>query len=1231
MTAVTGLNTYSLHINLYDVAFEGVIFIGLTFAALLWFIKRKNRTANRFLSMALLAIILWITRILGVDIGLSEYIPGWSRLPVQFSLAIGPLIYFYVLKIVRPEYKFRSKDLLHLSPLLLELGLWAFEVAESIKTGIPVYNTSTFQKLSPVLQLLAFISVSVYLYLSHRSIERFYDRQKFNGGDRYRYELRWLHNMIKNIGLLWLLWIPFTAVDYFYYHRQLGIRIYYPLYLLSAIMATWMAVVAFLRADVGVPAEAPLFTRPQLPAELKQKAAWLKEVIQENHYYRDPELSLASLAEKLGLHTHELSRIINTALKKTFTDLINEYRVQAVIHKMHDHAYDHITLLGIAFESGFNSKTSFNRTFRQLTGKSPAAYKSELKKERPPYNMGRYPRFTAIISSQQTTPKWSDDKLNRSIMFKSYFKIAWRNISRNKVYTGINVLGLSLGVCACLIIYLITSFELSYDTFHPDKDRIYRIVVSMQNEHGDKRDMAFLVSALPIAARNEVSGFEDATAFYNYFPKVTIPGSDKTTRKFDAPKEGEVASPVIVAEPQYFKIFKYRWLEGNASTALNEPFKVVLSKQEAYKYFGSLPLENMIGKEVVYNDSLRLTVSGIVEDWKGNTDFEFKDFISFATVQHSFLKKDIDLQSWGMWDYNSQGYVKLANGVTPAVIEKRFEQFVKAHVKVEEGSKVQLKLQPLSDVHFNNLYQDSYSRQAHLPTLYGLMGVAVFILIIAAINFINLSTAQSLRRAKEVGVRKVLGSSKANLTIQFLVETFLLTAAALIIAVVATGPIISVFHSFIPQGVALHLFSSRVLMFLGCTLILTSLLAGFYPARVLSSYLPALSLKGHGAPQVNGKGYLRKTLIVFQFTVSLLFIIGTLVVGSQIRFILNKDLGFDKDAIITIHTDWTTTADQLSVFYNKVKEISNIKLVSRHHETPSAQRHGGTIIYKQGQEASKIEASFDFCDESYVPLFGLKIIAGRNLTHSDTIKEYLVNETCAKALGFKKPQDAVGKFVEIGMPNSARQIVGVVKDFNSKSLHEVITPFFMASNKRGERSLSIKLATGRDISNFKATLAQIGSAWKEVYPNNKFEYTFLDQTIADFYEKEQKTERLMNTAMLIAIFISCMGLFGLATFTAQQRVKEIGIRKVLGASVASIVSMLSKDFLVLIIISLAIASPVAYYFMHEWLQDFAYRVNIGLWVFLLSGLAAIIIAFATVSFQAIKAALANPVKSLRSE
>ena len=817
-------------------------------------------------------------------------------------------------------------------------------------------------------------------------------------------------------------------------------------------------------------------------------------------------------------------------------------------------------------------------------------------------------------------------------MIYNHFKIAWRSICRNKVYTGINVLGLSLGICACLIIYLITSFELSYDTFNPDREHIYRIVASLRNASGVENNEAGTIPALPVTMRNELAGFESVTAFYNYAFKVTILDG-KFPKKFEASRE---ISDIVITDPQYFDIFKYKWLAGNAATALKEPFKVVLTENKAKIYFGDISLQSIIGKEVIYQDSLHLTVSGIVKDLGKNSDFIFKDFISFATIQQSFLKSYFDLQRWTFWDSNSQGYVKLAKGVTPAQIVKQFPAFVKAHVKIPPGFKTELLLQPLADVHFNSAYQDTYTRKAHLPTLYGLMGIAVFILIIAVINFVNLSTAQSLRRAKEVGVRKVLGSSKLSLTIQFLTETFLVTIAAILVSVIIANPVIAAMQNLIPQGVALNLFEPSVLVFLIAVTIFTALLAGIYPARVLSAYLPAISLKGQGAQMPNGKIYLRKTLIVFQFTVSLVFIIGTVAIGRQIHFILNKDLGFNKDAIITTHVGWSGSNDKLNVFADKIKQLSGVLLVSQHRVTPAAYGHPGTYVKYNGTHGEvKLDGtSFETCDENYVPLFGLKIIAGRNLMHTDTLQEFLVNESFAKALGFKHPADAIGKTILTGVDikDSERPIVGVIKDFHSVSLHETIEPFFMGSVKDSEKTISIKLATkGKNADDLKMTIAQIEKASKEIYPNEKFVYKLFDEQIAGFYDKEQKTSQLMSIAMGIAIFISCMGLFGLATFTAEQRVKEIGVRKVLGASAANIVAMMSKDFISLVVIAIFIASPIAWYAIYNWLQGFAYRVDISWWIFLLSGLSAVIIALVTISFQSVKAALANPVKSLRSE
>lgn len=814
-------------------------------------------------------------------------------------------------------------------------------------------------------------------------------------------------------------------------------------------------------------------------------------------------------------------------------------------------------------------------------------------------------------------------------MFRNFFKTGWRALIKNKAYAGINILGLALGISTCLVIFLFAQHELSYDTFHPGKERIYRIVGSMRFKNEAPRQMGYIPSPLPMRARERLTGFEQVTGFYNYYAKVTVPQAGREAKVFEPLRD--IPSPVIVAEAPYFSIFQYHWLAGNAATALKEPFTVVLTASAAKRYFEDVPADKLIGREVIYNDSLHLQVSGIVKDWAHNSDFAFTDFISFPTVQHSFLKNDIDMNSWGVWDNYSQAIVKLANRVTPAQVEAQFPRFVKDNMRGEGNT---LTLQPLSDIHFNESYQDGYARKVHLPTLYGLMGIALFILLIAVINFINLSTAQSIKRAKEIGIRKVLGSNRMSLRLQFFSETFLLTLAAVALSAILLKPTLAAFSSFIPAGVILQPFQAYTFLFLLAITIATTLLAGFYPARVLSAYNPVESLKGQAMSGGHHKHYLRKSLIVFQFTISLVFIIGTLTVGKQIHYMLNTDLGFDKDAIINLRPGREETPDKKRLLAQKLQQLPGVAAVSIHAETPAAQRHSGTSIKNTGSNNpdNELIASFEFVDNNYLPLYGIRLLAGRNLQPSDTLREFVINASCARALGFNTPSDAIGQVVQVGISGKKGPIVGVMEDFHSKSFHESINPFFLTTTLRTARTISVKLATnGQQIGHLKNTLAAIEKSWQEIYPDKEPALNFFDDAIAALYEKEKKTAQLMNTAMAIAIFISCMGLFGLAAFMMQQRTKEIGIRKVLGASSTHIASMLSKDFLQLVLIATLIASPIAWYFMHQWLENFAYRTMISWWVFVLAGAAAVLITLCTIGFQAVKAALMNPVKSLRSE
>jgi len=821
-------------------------------------------------------------------------------------------------------------------------------------------------------------------------------------------------------------------------------------------------------------------------------------------------------------------------------------------------------------------------------------------------------------------------------MLKTYFKIAGRSLYKNKIYTTINVLGLALGICACLAIYMITQFELTFDKFHPDRDRIYRIVGQHGGHDKGGRKLGFVTDPMAMTVRQELSGLETVSGFYVYYTKVAVPNGKTIDKKFERPKY-DVPSEVVVADPQYFDIFKYRWLSGNPATSLGGPFQVVLSEKAAHKYFGPGTPDQFIGRQVIYNDSLLMNVSGIVEDWSGNTDFGFTNFLSFATVPQSFLKNDIDLKSWGMWNYGTQAFVKLAKGVSPAQVERLFPAFTKKHVITRSDDKTSINLQPLSDIHYDSGYDDPLGRKASLPTLYALMGIAAFILLIAAINFINLSTAQSVQRIKEIGIRQVLGSSRRQLILQFLTETFILTLAAVLLSALLMKPVLAAFHKFIPEGVNFQVSDFRTLIFLALLTLTTALLAGLYPALILSSHMPVISLKGEGRQSGSQKNYLRRSLIVFQFTIALLFIIGTGVIGDQIHFMLSQDMGFNKEAIVNIRTPGGKEAAAKKVLLlQKVGALPEIAMTSTSEETPAANGHRGTdIIYKDKNEV-KVSAEMHIADEHLLPLYEMKLLAGRNLLKSDTMTEILLNESCARALGFKDPRDAIGRMVESGQKDKPGQgrlpVVGVVADFHSRSLRENVGPVFICSNSSASRLISLKFsAAARHAGDLRNSLSKIESYWKELYLENKFEYTFFDETIAAFYDKEEKTAQIVNTAMLICIFICCMGLFGLTTFMVGQRTREISIRKVLGASVSNIVQLLTSDFVWLIVISVLLASPIAWYFLHRWLQDFAYRIPIRPWVFIGSGLIALAIAMATVGFQTIRAALANPARNLRSE
>ncbi len=822
-----------------------------------------------------------------------------------------------------------------------------------------------------------------------------------------------------------------------------------------------------------------------------------------------------------------------------------------------------------------------------------------------------------------------------TIMFKNYFKTAWRYMTRNKVSSVINVLGLSLGITFCLIIFLVIRHELSFDTFHPDGKQIYRMLVQFDH-HGKTSESAGMLNPMADPLREEITGLEATTIFYNYYAKVRIPDEEK---QFEAPRYGIDVPEIIVTDPWYFDIFRYDWVAGNPSS-LREPNTVVLTSGKALKYFGDIPYDRMIGKEIIYGNNLHVVVSGIVKTWKRNSDFIFTDFISAASIAGSELKDQINMGAWGMWNSSTQVFVKLMPGVDPVAVESQFPAWVEKHVMRGGDTKIGMSLQPLSDIHFNTRLDDDYSQPAHLPMLYGLMAIAVFILVIGACNFINLSTAQSMQRAKEIGVRKVLGGRRSNLAAQFLGETLLVVIFATILSLACTYPLLRLFHSFVPQGAYLGLIQPFTWVFLLGVIVCTTLLAGFYPAKILSGGSPVVIMKGYTTHHGNSRNLLRKSLIVFQFTISLVLIICTLTVGNQIYYLMNKDLGFDRSVVINIKAQGNK-----EFLANQLKQYPYVEMVSLHLEPPTAKGHPGTVFkgIVNGEE-HEVSGSMEPCDENYIPLYGLRLIAGHNLQPSTYMKEFVVNETFARQLGFNDPRDAVGQYIKSGMwdfmpegesiPFDQRQaqIVGVVADFHQTSLHDPIKPMLLSATNQVANTLSVKLATtGKSVGEVSNILSDIKKTWKEVNPGERLEYAFYDDTIASFYVKEQKTRQVISAAMFMAIFISCMGLFGLAVFTTKQRTKEIGIRKILGASLGSILMILSGGFLKLVGLAAIIASPVAWYAMTRWLEGFAYHTPLQWWIFVLSGCIAVLIALATIGMQTLKIARANPVKAIKAE
>ena len=813
-------------------------------------------------------------------------------------------------------------------------------------------------------------------------------------------------------------------------------------------------------------------------------------------------------------------------------------------------------------------------------------------------------------------------------MFKNYLIVAFRNFWRKKVFSVINIAGLAIGISAAIVIYLIVHYEFSYEKFQRDRGRIYRVVTNMHFPDQDFKNSG-VPGPLPAAARSEVSGIENSTVFWEAGSmKVSLPENENK-------KDFKKHEDIIYADQYYFRFFDYQWLAGSPDNSLIGPNKVVLAESVARSYFPFVDVTNAMGKTIVYDDSIQAKVTGIVKDGNQVTDFTFKEFISLPTITEQ-LKRENDYGEWGSVSSSSQFFVKLEKNVDTARINKQLGVVRKKYEKNAYLS-TQHFLQPLNDIHFNSDFDAFDHRQAHKPTLAGLLAVAAFLLILGCINFINLTTAQASQRAKEIGIRKTMGSSKRQLVAQFLFETIVLTSIAAIVSVMLTPWLLKVFAPYIPPGLHFNLLNEPgVFGFIISLIIVVSVMSGFYPALVLSGYRPVLVLKNlaYASTAQSRRVWIRKTLTISQFVIAQFFIIATVVVGKQIRYSVNKDMGFKKDAIIYFNAPFNYQHPDTKQFVlqQKLKSIPGIEKLSLAGFPPAYSGRNITTMKAIAKNGKEIETSVEVkdADTSYFDLYKLRLVAGRHLEQSDTVKEYVINENYARLLGYHDPREIVGHFID---PSGRKiPIVGVMADIHTKSLHTPIQPLAFSSEAKYHYTFHVALPPkGENTDNWKKTIADIASAWKEVYPEQDFNYEFFDLSIAKFYKKEQNTANLLNWCTGLAILISCLGLLGLVIYTTTQRTKEIGVRKVLGASVAQIVSLLSKDFVQLVLVAFVIATPVAWWAMHKWLEDFAYRTNINWWIFGLSGAAMVVAALLTLSIQTIRSATASPVKSLRTE
>ena len=808
-------------------------------------------------------------------------------------------------------------------------------------------------------------------------------------------------------------------------------------------------------------------------------------------------------------------------------------------------------------------------------------------------------------------------------MLKSYLKTAFRFLLKNKTFSFINIFGLATGTLCCLYILLYVQDQYSYDTQHKNVSDIYRITTDLELT-GDKHHGG--TSSPPITPAIK-SNFPEVQDF------VRIVETDKLGAKEHLLRYKEKSfyqTGAYYVDSTFFNIFNYNFVEGTAPHALDEPYSIILKKSVADKLFGH---ENAVGKMINIDDQWvkhDFKVTGVVDESLGKSHLEADMFITIKSGGTG-----VSIANDPEWAGNNFmfAYVKLRPGTNPKLLEQKLPGLLTKYAgdKLKTlGMKKTLHLQPVQTIHTTSGYEIENTKTADPSFLFILVLIAVLIQVIACINFMNLSTARASKRAKEVGVRKVVGAGKYDLIRQFLGESFLLSFIGVAIALPLLWLVIPYLNNITHANITLSFLTDyRLWLMLVSLTAVTGLVAGSYPAFYLSAFEAIKVIKGNFSNRVSATG-IRRSLVVFQFVLSIVMITGIIVIYSQLNYIKSKDLGFDKAQKLIFNFYTGDTQTKMTALANDLKQLPDVKAVTcSDNYLGQFVMHDHGVYTAGGDMPHAIDAQNIACDQYFVKANGIKIIGGRDFMQGDSNK-VLINQTLAKRLNLTA-QTAPGTriYTKYDGPATFVTIAGVMKDFNYNSLHNDVKPFMLVYDANAMDLTSMTVSTSSN--NYKAFLDQVGAIWKKDLSSVPFEYTFLDQEVQKQYETEIILSQIINSFTLIAILISCLGLFGLAAFSAEQRSKEIGIRKVLGSSVSGIVGLLSKDFLILVTIAFVIAIPFAWYGMSKWLQAFAYRTPLNWWMFALAGLIAAIIALVTVSFQAIKAALMNPVKSLKSE